>query len=119
VLDKNVPLAPYWVTVILNMPPTAQPSALAVPARSTVTVIPANIECSPYSITLVQAERMIAQGVAVWVPGLRRIREVKSTRVRGERKEWRPVMSGGCSVLQLVPPRATTSHAAKRASGQV
>jgi hypothetical protein len=90
--------------------------ARVVPAPQSVVVTPSNIEHAPYHVTFAQADRMVARGNAVWIPGLKRLREIKHCSVRGERREWRKVSSNGYAVLQLVPPRATTSRAAKLAS---
>ena len=89
----------------------APPSA----RRRMVRVVPHLISNPPFEVTLIQAERMVARGSAVWIIESKSIREVKST-PRGENLQWRKRDSGGFKVMQLVSPVPTTSWAARLAS---
>ena len=122
-LDKNVPLAPYWVTVILNMPPIAANATVSVSGRSlpaAIPVTPRNVNDPTYYVALRHAEQLVAHGKAVWIPGLKRLRELAPLAVRGEAREWRATMcydpDTGVSIrtMQLVPARG--SHGITRPS---
>ncbi len=57
----------------------------------------------PYVVSRDRAEQLVARGLCYWASdGTRRIHE-RSTRARGDFREWRKVPSAGYSVMQLVP----------------
>jgi primase-polymerase (primpol)-like protein len=82
------------------------------PSRNTIQVIPYMLADGPrktYSVSLEQAEIMVARGAARWTnDGTRTIRETKVS-VRGESRSWRKVTNrtknGAAlySTMQLVP----------------
>jgi hypothetical protein len=86
--------------------------------QSHITVLPSNINLPSYTVTRIKADMMVARGQAKWIAGQRRLREVNG-KARGIGLEWRKRLSGGFAVLQLREPSATTSWAARLASGQV
>ena len=80
-----------------------------------VTVHPSCISVPKYTVTQIQAQKMVARGRAYWIAGTRSLREVND-KARGTAREWRIRSSAGFSVLQLTEPRARTSWAARLAS---
>ena len=87
--------------------------ATRVPAASPQAVIPVtprNVNSPTYNVTMTHACQMVARGSAVWIPGLKRLREVQPLAVRGELREWCPTAcydpDTGVSIrtLQLVVP---------------
>lgn len=103
-------------SVILNMPQPASHRARVVPTPSQVVVTPRNINDPCYHVTQRHAEQMVARGRAVWIPGLKRLREVQPLAVRGESREWRPTMCYdpdtrvAIKTMQLVVPKRGSNH---------
>jgi hypothetical protein len=81
-----------------------------------IVVIPVNVNQSTFQITMEQAERMVAHGRAVWIPGLKRLREVRALTPRGESREWQqtwcrdPDTGVSIRTLQLVVPKHSREY---------
>ena len=80
-----------------------------------ITVLPSNINLPSYTVTRIKAEQMVARGLAKWIAGTRRLREVNG-KVRGIGLTWRVRSSAGFAVMQLCEDRATTSWRARLSS---
>lgn len=78
----------------------------AVRGRGTVEYVPAlrdGTRPKPYRMERERAEQLVARGTAYWSgDGTRRVYE-RSTRSRGDYREWRKTPSAGYAVMQLVP----------------
>jgi hypothetical protein len=110
------------------------PAALTVrrkPERNDYTIVMVNtadIDVTPhnpqhphYKVSRTKAEQLVARGAARWIPGLKRIKEVKLS-ARGENRVWRktrcydPADGTSVSTMQLVVPRSATPRRAKAGS---
>lgn len=56
--------------------------------NSLVRVVPHEVNCRQYTVTLTRADQLVACGQAEWIPGLNSIRE-KALKPRGQLREWR------------------------------
>ena len=98
-------------TVITQYPLRTVPASTS----ASVEVLPSNINYPPYKVTQERAEQLVAVGRCVWIPGLRKLREV-TLAVRGQLREWRkticydPDTKVGMPTMQLVPARASRSR---------
>jgi hypothetical protein len=96
----------------------AHPSLAHPPQRCNhyIPVTPANVNDSPYQVTQSQAERMVANGRAVWIPGLKRLRETRPLIARGELREWQqtwcrdPDTGVSIRTLQWVVPKHSREY---------
>lgn len=95
-----------------------------------IPVTPANVNDPQYSVTQTQADRMVANGRAMWIPGLKRLRETRPNVPRGELRVWQqtwcrdPDTGVSIRTLQWVVPKhsrefitrpiGTTSNAKRR-----
>jgi|ERR1700676_1382369 len=88
--------------------------AHGVSQRTTVSVTPRNVNLPVYFVSPTHAAQLVARGTAVWIPGLKRLREVSVLAVRGESREWRPTMCYdpdtrvSIKTMQLVPARGSS-----------
>lgn len=82
-----------------------------------ILVLPHNPQHKSYQVSRTKAEQLVARGAARWIPGLKRIREVKLS-ARGENRVWRKTLcydpADGTSVatMQLVVPQSRTPRRA-------